>query len=145
MNQSRSRRGRGFTLIEVLMVLVILVIIASLAVSSYSNAQRSANVNAAKAQIGLFKTPLSMYNMDIGMYPSTNQGLQALRSPPADLPNPAAWQGPYLDSDIPLDPWKRPYNYISPGRYNPDYDVWSLGPYGQDNSPDNIGNWSLGR
>ena len=143
MNQSPSRRGRGFTLIEVLMVLVILVIIASLAVSSYSNAQRSANINAAKAQIGLFKTPLSMYNLNIGMYPTTNQGLQALISPPADLSDPTAWQGPYLDSDVPLDPWKRPYQYISPGRYNPDYDVWSLGPGGSDQTA--IGNWSLGR
>jgi general secretion pathway protein G len=143
MKPFHSRRGRGFTLIEVLMVLVILVIIASLAVSSYSNAQRSANINAAKAQIGLFKTPLSMYNMDVGMYPATNQGLQALISPPADLPNPAAWQGPYLDSAIPLDPWKRQYQYISPGRYNPDYDVWSLGPSGSEQTA--IGNWALGQ
>ncbi len=145
MIQSRSRRGRGFTLIEVLMVLVILVIIAGLAVSTYTTQLRRARADAAKAQIGLLKTPLAMYNMDIGMYPTSNQGLQALRSPPADIPNPGSWNGPYLDNDIPLDPWGHPYIYISPGRYNPDYDVYSLGPYGQDNSPDNIGNWSLGR
>jgi general secretion pathway protein G len=145
MNQSRSRRGRGFTLIEVLMVLMILVIIAGFAVNTYRNALYKAKIQAAKVDIGSFKTPLAMYSMDIGMFPTTNQGLQALRSPPADLPNAQAWNGPYFDNDIPMDPWSRPYNYISPGRYNPDYDVWSLGPNGQDNSPDNIGNWSLGR
>ncbi len=143
MNHSRSRRNRGFTLIEVLMVLVILVIIAGLAVSTYTTQLQKAKVNAAKAQIGLFKTPLSMFNMDIGMYPSTNQGLQALRIPPADLPNPQSWNGPYLDNDIPLDPWIRPYQYRSPGQYNADYDVWSLGPGGSDQTA--IGNWSLGQ
>jgi general secretion pathway protein G len=145
MNHIPSRRNRGFTLIEVLLVLVILVIIASLAVTAYGPIQKKANINAAKVQIGAFETPLNAFNLDIGMFPTSNQGLQALRSPPGDLPNPGAWNGPYLNKEIPLDPWGRPYIYISPGRYNQDYDVYSLGPYGQDNSPDNIGNWSLGR
>jgi general secretion pathway protein G len=143
MKSYPSRRRSGFTLIEVLMVLVILVIIASLAVGSYNNARRKAQIDAAKSQIGLLKGPLDLFNLDIGMYPTTSQGLQALVSPPADLPNPGAWNGPYMDSEIPPDPWGRPYNYISPGKNNPNYDLWSLGPYGQDNTQDNIGNWNL--
>jgi len=145
MKSFRPRRRRGFTLIEVLMVLIILVIIASLAFSSYSNARKNAQINAAKAQIGLLKTPLSMFNLNIGMYPTSNQGLQSLRVPPGDLPNQADWQGPYLDTDVPNDPWGRPYLYSSPGRNNPDYDVWSVGPDGVDGTADDIGNWSLGR
>jgi len=147
MKSYRPRRRRGFTLIEVLIVLVILVIIMGMAYGTYSNALYKANINAAKSQVGLFEMPLENYNLDIGMYPSTNQGLEALRNPPADLPNPSAWgPTPYLNKDIPLDPWGRPYNYSSPGRYNPNtYDVWSTGPDGVDGTADDIGNWTSAR
>jgi general secretion pathway protein G len=143
MNHSHFRPNRGFTLIEVLLVLVILVILASLAATNIGAMRSKANISAAKAQIGAFKTPLDAYQLDIGMYPSTNQGLQALRTPPADIPNPQAWSGPYLDREIPMDPWGRQYQYISPGRYNQDYDIWSLGPGGSEQTA--IGNWSLGQ
>jgi len=140
----RCRRRGGFTLIEVLLVLVILVILVSLVVGTYSSAQRQAQVNAAKSQIGLFKTPLNMYRLNMNVYPTTEQGLEALRTPPANLPNPLKWQGPYLDQPIPLDPWDGQYYYASPGRMNPDtYDVWSAGPDGQSGTDDDIGNWSL--
>lgn len=143
MKPYRTRR-QGFTLMEVLMVLVILVIIMGLAIGTYTNAQYKASINAAKAQIGLFESPLDMYKLDVGYYPTTNQGLDALRNPPADVPNPAAWgPEPYMNKDIPLDPWGFPYNYISPGKYNPNtYDVWSTGPDGVDGTADDIGNWS---
>ncbi len=99
---------------------------------------KRARIEAAHAQLGLFKTPLAMYNMDLGSYPTTKQGLLALRNPPADLPNPKDWNGPYIDNDVPLDPWKHPYKYISPGKHNPDYDLWSLGSDGIDGSDDDI-------
>ena len=80
MLNSRSRRRQGgFTLIEVLLVLVILVVLASLAVVAYGPIQRRANINAAKSQIGLLKTPLQTYQLSIGSYPTTAQGLDALR------------------------------------------------------------------
>lgn len=146
MKTYHSRRRRGFTLIEVLLVLIILVIIMGLAAGSYFSQRKNAQVNAAKAQVGLFETPLEAFNLDIGMYPTTNQGLEALRNPPADVPNPAAWAGPYLNKDVPLDPWLRPYNYMSPGRYNPNsYDVWSSGPDMVDGTNDDIGNWTYTR
>ncbi len=141
-HRARRRRG-GFTLIEVLLVLVILVVLASLAVMAYGPVQRRANIDAARSQIGLFQTPLDMYQLSIGVYPTTGQGLDALRSPPPDLANPAKWDGPYLDSPVPLDPWGFPYQYACPGTYNPDkYDVWSVGPDGASGTEDDIGNWT---
>jgi len=132
------------TLIEVLLVLAILVIIASLAVTAYGPMQRKAYIRAAEAQIKAFKTPLQAYYLDLNCYPTTQQGLDALRNPPADLPNPSKWNGPYLDTDVPLDPWGRPYQYECPGRNNRDeYDVWSLGPDGQNGTDDDIGNWMV--
>ena len=130
-----SRRRPGFTLIEVLLVLVILVILASLVVVSIGPIQKRANVNAAKSQIGLFKTPLQTYQMDVGTFPSS---LEALRVRPGDIPNPQKWGGPYLDAAVPLDPWQNPYHYQCPGNHNPDsYDVWTMSPDGEE-----IGNWT---
>jgi len=138
----RSRRRGGFTLIEVLLVLVILVVLVSLVVGTYTNVQRKALLNAARTQIGLFETPLETYYLDLNTYPATAHGLEALRQPPADLPNPAKWNGPYLSKPVPLDPWDMPYQYESPGRYNAEsYDIRSLGPDGVE-SDDDIGNWA---
>jgi general secretion pathway protein G len=135
---ARRRQG-GFTLMEVMLVLVILVILASTAGLAYQGIQRRANINAAATQVGLLKTPLHAYQLSIGSYPTT---LQALRTPPPDLPNVSKWDGPYLDSDVPLDPWGNPYQYVSPGVHNPDsFDVWSLGPDGVNGTQDDIGNW----
>jgi general secretion pathway protein G len=140
MTRCPRRRG-GFTLIEVLLVLVILVVLASLAVVAYGPIKRRADINSAKSQIGLFSTPLETYQMTVGTYPTTPQGLAALRTPPADLANPAKWDGPYLGSPVPLDPWGNPYQYSYPGVRNPDkYDVWSRGPDGVNGTEDDIGN-----
>ncbi len=140
--RDRSAGRTAFTLVEVLLVLVILVIIGSIAVTAYGPIQRRAYVNAARSQIKAFKTPLNAYLLDIGDYPSSAQGLQALRYPPADLPDPSKWNGPYLDSEIPLDPWGNPYQYEYPGRFDPSQpDIWSLGPDGIDGTDDDIGSW----
>jgi general secretion pathway protein G len=143
MRALRNRRRRGFTLMEVLLVLVILAILGSLAALSYDAINRRANKKAAESQIGLFKTPLQMYQMAIGSFPTTTQGLEALRSAPGDLPNSSKWDGPYLDSAVPMDSWGNPYQYVSPGEHNRDgYDVWSFGPDGVNGTDDDIGNWS---
>jgi general secretion pathway protein G len=128
---------RGFTLVEVLLVLVILMTMALLTVLAIGPMQRRANVNSAKAEIGLLKTPIATYQLDIGSLPTT---LDALRQRPTDLANPQKWGGPYIESDVPADPWGHAYNYICPGTHNPDsYDLWSLGP--QDGTEAEIGNW----
>ena len=142
MQRFSRKRRRGFTLMEVLLVLVILVVLASMAAIQISSYQRRARIDAAKSQIGLLKTPLQSFEMDIGTYPTNSQGLEAIRTAPGDLPNPSKWTGPYLDRSVPLDPWDRPYQYAAPGSHNPDsYDVWSFGPDGQNGTEDDIGNW----
>ena len=105
MNTSprRARRHGGFTLIEVLLVLVILVVLASMAVMAYGPIQRRAYTNAAKTQIGAFEAPLQAYRLDLSDFPSTAQGLEALRTAPTDLANPDKWHGPYLGKPVPLE------------------------------------------
>ncbi len=141
MNSSRPRR-RGFTLVEVLLVLTILVIIVSLATTSIVSMQRRAYLKAAELQVRLFKSQLECYHLDMSEFPTTEQGLEALRNQPAGLVNPDDWAGPYSDEDVPLDPWNNPYQYMCPGQNNPDrYDLWSWGPDKQDRTEDDIGNW----
>jgi general secretion pathway protein G len=81
---------------------------------------------AAKAQISLFETALDTYRLDTSRYPTTDQGLQALRVKPSGVER---WDGPYLPKDVPPDPWGHPYQYRSPGEHG-DYDIISLGADG---------------
>lgn len=141
-NNTQRRRRAGLTLVEVMLVLVILMIIASLAVTAYGPIQRKAYINAAKTQIKAFKTPLQAYKLDIGDFPASGDGLEALRDAPTNLQNPDKWSGPYLDSPVPLDPWGSPYQYEYPGKYDTEQpDIWSFGPDGIDNTDDDVGNW----
>ena len=141
MNRARPRRRGGFTLMEVLLVLAILVILGSLAGVMISNAQKRADLDAAKSQVGSFDTALGTYLVTMKEYPSSQSGLQALRTPPADAMHPDRWMAT-LDREVPMDPWGHPYMYSQPGSHNPDkYDVWSMGPDGQDGTDDDIGNW----
>ena len=141
-HRRRMARRQAFTLMEVLLVLVILVVLGSIVVMNFGNVQTGANINAAKSQISTLKTPLGVYRMDINQYPSTSQGLGALRQRPGDLANANKWKGPYLEQDLPADPWGNPYQYEFPGRRNPDsYDLWSFGPDGVNGTADDIGNW----
>jgi len=141
--KDRKRRG-GFTLVEVLLVLVILVIIASLAVTAYGPMQKRAYVNAAKTQIRAFKGPLAAYRLDLGYYPSS---LDELRMQPGGAgvgpDGQPLWNGPYLDRDVPLDPWRRPYQYVNPGQHDPEYpDISSAGPDGVPGNEDDIVSWA---
>lgn len=141
----RNRRARvrpaGFTLIEVLLVMVILVILASFAVVYFGGVRKQALIDQAKTQVGLFKPGLEVYELKIGDFPTTSQGLEALRTAPADLADSSKWVQT-LDTPIPPDPWGNPYQYAYPGKRNTQkYDVWSYGPDGQDGTDDDIGNW----
>jgi general secretion pathway protein G len=140
--KSSRKNRRGFTLIEIMLVMAIIVIIASGAVLAIQRTRGRAKIDQAKMYVGVFKTALGLYANDIGYYPSTQEGLQALRNCPSSLPNPQKWgPTPYIETDVPLDPWDREYQYCNPGRHNPDFDIWSLGPDGQDNTADDVGNW----
>ncbi|MCA9266097.1 MAG: type II secretion system major pseudopilin GspG [Planctomycetales bacterium] len=133
----RRQSRHGLTLIEVMLVLVILVVLAS-AVGLYARqAQKKALMDAARAQIGDFKTCIEVYQQHVYSYPSTTAGLQALIAPPNDLRNPDKWAGPYLDANVvPLDPWDGEYQYQLIDADN--YVIWSLGPDGVDGSEDDI-------
>jgi general secretion pathway protein G len=137
-----AARRRGFTLMEVMLVLVILVILGSLTVGMFSSQQKQAAIRSTRAQVGLFKSPLDSYHLDMGSYPATDDGLNALSQAPSNASNVANWAGPYLEGAIPSDPWGNPYQYQYPGSKNADkYDIWSFGPDGSNGTDDDIGNW----
>lgn len=139
--RQRSRRG-GFTLMEVLLVLAILVILGSLVAMTFTNVLGDSDRKAARSQIGLFEPALNVYRLHMKEFPSASQGLNALRGAPSDARFANRWQGPYLEKEIPVDPWGNPYQYAYPGRNNADsFDIWSLGPDGQDGTEDDVGNW----
>jgi general secretion pathway protein G len=134
MYRNRKRPSGGFTLIEVLLVLVILVVLASLAVVAIGPIMKGMKLKQAKTQIGLFKTAINKYNMDVGSYPPT---LEALLIPPGDVPQ-GKWEGPYLEvAQIPLDPWNHHYSYAPQSSHNLEFDIWTVDQNGQE-----IGNWT---
>lgn len=123
----RTRRSVGFTLLELLVVMVIIGLLAGYVAPRYFSQVGKSEVKAAQAQIVAFGKALDTYRLDIGRYPSTEQGLAALVGKPQNEPK---WQGPYLQKAVPLDPWGRAYLYKSPGDHG-EFDLLSLGKDGQ--------------
>ena len=123
MNNSFRQRDRGFTLMELLVVIIIIGILAALVGPKFFGRVDEAKQKAAKAQIELFGTALDALRLDTGRYPTTEEGLKALREKPAGLDN---WKGPYLPKEIPLDPWGSAYIYKSPGDHG-EFDIISYG------------------
>jgi len=127
-----ERRPPGFTLIEMMVVLAIIGTLALLVAPSVLSHVSDANVTAARSQIETFGVALDGYRLDTGAYPTTEDGLVALRFRPLRLTATSGWRGPYLRKNVPLDPWGRPYIYRSPGIANPDsYDLYTLGHDGK--------------
>jgi general secretion pathway protein G len=106
------RRSRGFTLIELLVVILIIAILAALIVPRIVNRSDQAKVAAAHSDISALRGMLHQFKLDTGRYPTTEEGLQALRVAPSDV---QGWKGPYSDKDIPMDPWNHEYVYQYPG------------------------------
>lgn len=137
------RAAAAFTLLEILVVLALIGLLVGLAVTNVGG------IFGGKQEeiTGLFvntsmATPLQAYRMNMGSYPSTADGLQALIKPPEK--NAGNWRGPYLKDEtaLPLDPWGEPYQYRCPGEHNKNsYDLWSKGPDKQSGTADDIGNW----
>lgn len=129
-------KNHGFTLIELLVVMVIIGLLVSYVGPKYFNQLSQSEVKAAKAQIDSIKKALDVYRLDNGAYPDQATGLMALMAPPAAA---RKWRGPYLQKDIPSDPWNQPYIYRIPGE-KAEFDLLSLGadakPGGDDENAD---------
>ena len=122
------RAHRGFTLLELLVVLVVLGLLVSIVGPKYFSQLGKSEGKAAQAQIASLAKALDMYRIDVGRYPTTEQGLTALNASPPNEPN---WRGPYLQKAPPPDPWGRAYIYKSPGEHG-EFDLLS---YGKDGAP----------
>ena len=132
---------RGFSLIEILVVVAIIALLASVVGPNLIGKLGSTKSKTARLQIDNIGAALDLYYLEIGEYPSSTQGLRALVEKPSDVED---WNGPYLKkSKLPSDPWKRTYQYVSPGRYGA-YDLWTFGADGTAGGEDeeaDVTNW----
>ena len=123
-----GRRATGFTLLELLVVIVIIGLLAAYVGPKYFSQLGKSEVTVAKAQIEAFEKSLDTYRLDVGRFPTAEEGLGALLAAPPTAG--AKWNGPYLKKGVPPDPWGRPYQYKSPGTKS-EYEIVSLGKDGQ--------------
>lgn len=145
MRPCRSMDQQGFTLLELLVVMVIIGLLASYVGPRFFEQIGKSEAKAARAQIDAFGKALDTYRLDIGHYPSTEQGLKALVEKPLGE---TRWAGPYLQKSIPSDPWGSNYVYKSPGDNNRDYDLLSMGKdaqLGGEGAAADITSWETGR
>ncbi|MDE2028924.1 MAG: type II secretion system major pseudopilin GspG [Candidatus Omnitrophica bacterium] len=138
-----KHKGTGFTLIEIMLVVIIIGILVAMLVPNIAGRSEQARNTAARTDIeSNLSTALDLYRMDVGQYPTTEQGLSALIAAPTIPPVPPQWNGPYLKKKkVPKDPWGRDYVYAAPGTHNPEsYDLSSVGPDGVEDAK-SINNW----
>ena len=129
-NRLKRANERGMTLIEILVVLVLLAVIMSVVAGNYLGRGEKAKADAAKIEISQIAQTLDLYKLEIGRYPTTQEGLQALIAAPAGVTN---WNGPYWKrSAVPKDPWGNEYKYYSPSQSGASYEIVSLGADGKE-------------
>ena len=140
MLSGAGSRETGFTLLELLVVMVIIGLLAAYVGPRYFSQVGKSEIKATRAQIDAFDKALDTYRLDVGRYPDSEQGLDALFTRPENVPK---WDGPYLKKKPPEDPWGNKYVYKSPGEHG-EYDLYSLGkdgrPGGSDENAD-ITSW----
>jgi general secretion pathway protein G len=132
---------RGFTLMEMLIVLTIIALLMGMVIFKVSDLTAGAKPQKVQADLLTFKEMLASYELDNGTLPTNDQGLKALWAKPTVEPVPPRWRQE-LDEEV-LDPWGHPYQYLNPGKHNPDkYDIYSMGQDGLPDTADDIGNWA---
>ncbi|MEL3906612.1 MAG: type II secretion system major pseudopilin GspG [Treponema sp.] len=128
----QQKKDKGFTLPETLIVIAIILILSATVGFSAFKFVGKAKVTACKNQIEVFKLSLQAYYLDCGTYPSGTQGLTALWEKPVLHPIPAHWNGPYIDRELPADPWNNAYIYKNPGDKGLPYTIISYGADGKE-------------
>ena len=129
---------KGFSLIELIVVLVILALLAAVVGPNVYKKLAKSKDHIAKIQITDLEGALQQYAFDMGHYPSSAEGLEALMRNPA---NSESWDGPYLTKELPKDPWQRPYVYRCPGSHTGEFDLLSRGSDGTEGTDDDICSW----
>ena len=117
--------AHGWTLLELMVVLAIIALIGALVGPALLTQSEEAKVKAADTQVKMLRGSLLTYRLDVGHFPSTAQGLGALNAAPQEIAE--YWRGPYLDDDVPLDPWRKPYVYEFPAETRHGFALYSLG------------------
>lgn len=125
------KKTSGFTLIEMLVVLVIIGMLAGLVGPKLFGRVDSSKVKTADVQVKMLKGSLETFRLDVGRFPTQAEGLQVLNLAPADERAKARWRGPYLDQELPMDPWDNPYQYSMPGANGQPFALYSLGGDGK--------------
>ncbi|RYV03683.1 type II secretion system protein GspG [Shewanella sp. OPT22] len=138
----QHRRQRGFTLLEIMVVVVILGLLAAMVLPNVLGNKEKADKQKTVADIVSIENALDMYKLDNGVYPTTEQGLDALVHKPTISPEPRNYREDGYIKRLPQDPWRNDYLYLSPGEHGK-IDVFSAGPSGQAGTDDDIGNWNL--
>lgn len=147
LHNRSSRRQRGFTLIEIMVVVVIIGVLGAIVVPQFMSRPDQAKVTAAKIDIQAISTALEIYRLDNFQYPSTQQGLMALSKPPSGLPVARNWNPQGYLKNLPVDPWGSPYQFLNPGVQSGEggFDLYSLGSdgvVGGEGHAADIGNWT---
>ncbi len=136
-----NRANKGFTLVEIMLVVIIIAALSAMVIPRLVGRTDQAKVSVARSDIEAhLSTALKLYELDNGSFPTTTQGLSALRAKPTTSPLPQNWNGPYIEKD-PIDPWGQAYGYVSPGKHRPDYDLSSTGK-DLNSEDDDIVNWN---
>ncbi len=145
MNNKLIKKQSGFTLLEVMVVVVILGVLASVVVPNLLGNKEKADQQKAITDIVALENALDMYKLDNSVYPTTDQGLEALVSKPSASPEPRNYRNDGYIRRLPSDPWGNEYQYLSPGD-NGNIDIFTLGADAQEGGEDaqaDIGNWNM--